>query len=304
MKIGTCIEGYGDVADFESLIRQIVRAEADGFESIWFGAAKEPLITCAVAGRETSTIEMMSAIVVSFVRHPVALAQQALTTNAATNGRFVLGIGPASRPQAERLGFDYDRSAAQMREYVTVVKALVDEGKVAFEGEFYKADTAITYPWARPMPVLMSALGSEMLRNAGEVADGTVTWMAGVETVEKFVAPRITRAAEAAGRPAPRIAVGLPIAVHDNAAAAREQAGKQFANYANSPHYRKLILRQGEGIEDVVICGTEREVEQQLRDLAAAGATEFYAYPFAVGDNTEKSLSRTREFVASLVGHI
>ena len=318
MKIGCCIEGYGRPEDFQALIGKIVQAEKDGYQSIWFGGANEPLITCAVAGRETSRVEMMSAIIVSYPRHPATLANEALTTNAALGGRFVLGIGPASRPNMARLGFDYDRAADHMREYVTVVKDLIDGNKVDFEGEFYKADTAINLPWAlnksttpppdpnnhQPLPVLMSALGPRMLKAAGDVSDGTVTWMVGVKTLENFVAPRIRQAAATAARPAPRISVGLPVAVCDDAKAGREIAATTFKNYGSSPHYSRMIKMEGSGIEDVVVCGTETEVESQIHALVSAGATEFYAYPFAVGDNSAASLTRTNELVTSLAGKL
>jgi alkanesulfonate monooxygenase SsuD/methylene tetrahydromethanopterin reductase-like flavin-dependent oxidoreductase (luciferase family) len=162
----------------------------------------------------------------------------------------------------------------------------------------------LNMPWSQPMPVLVSALGPTMLKVAGELADGTVTWMAGVRTVESFVTPRIKQAAEAAARPAPRIAVGLPVAVCDDEAAGREAAVAQFTNYANAPHYRRLIDMEGGSIGDVAIAGDEKSVERQLRALAAAGATHLYAYPFPVGDDPQKSAERTRALLTSLVGKV
>ena len=305
MKIGCTIESYGQPDSFDDQIHKVVQAEKDGFESIWFGSMKEPLVTAAVAGRETSSVELMSAVVISYHRHPVALAQQALATNAATNRRFVLGIGPASRPAVERLGYSYDRSAAAMREYVTIVKAIVETGEADVKGEFYRAEqTTLRMPWGQPMPVLISALGPAMLKVAGEVADGTVTWMAGLNTLKSFIVPRITEAAGKAGRQAPRIAAGLPIAVCDDAAEGRRAAAQQFANYGNSPHYRRLIEMEGGSIENVTISGDEKAVEAQLREVAAAGATHLYVMACVVGDNPAKSVQRTHELVASLKGKI
>ncbi len=128
--------------------------------------------------------------------------------------------------------------------------------------------------------------------------------MAGIKTVETFVTPRITSAAQAAGRPAPRVAVGLPVAVCDDAKTGKAVAAETFKNYLNSPHYRRLVDREGGSIEDIAVCGDEKTVESQLRALAAAGATHLYAYAVPVGDNAAASIARTHELLTSLVGKI
>jgi alkanesulfonate monooxygenase SsuD/methylene tetrahydromethanopterin reductase-like flavin-dependent oxidoreductase (luciferase family) len=143
-----------------------------------------------------------------------------------------------------------------------------------------------------------------MLKVAGEVADGTVTWMAGRHTLESFVVPRITESAARLERPAPRIAAGFPVAVCDDEEAGRTAAARLFSNYANGPHYRRLIEMEGGRIEDIAVCGDEQAVERQMRALATAGVTHFYAYPYVSGDDAPKSLARTNELLASLVGKI
>jgi alkanesulfonate monooxygenase SsuD/methylene tetrahydromethanopterin reductase-like flavin-dependent oxidoreductase (luciferase family) len=143
-----------------------------------------------------------------------------------------------------------------------------------------------------------------MLQTAGELADGTVTWMAGLKTLQTHIQPRITAAAVAAGRPAPRICIGLPVAVCDNVAEARGQAAKTYQNYGNLPVYRRVLDVEGVNPEDVVVAGNEDDVAAKLRDFAAAGATDFAATPFAVGDNTTASVQRTRELLKSLVGKV
>ena len=303
MKIGMCIEAVGLPASFEERIGAIVQAERDGWESVWMGSIGEALVTYAVAGRETSRIELLSAVTISYPRHPVALAQEALFTGAAAGGRFVLGIGPAQRARMEALGYSYDQSAASMREYVSVVHTLVNTGKVSFQGEHIRAEGAAGFPWLQPLPVLISALGPLMLRAAGEVSDGTVTWLAGPETLRSYIIPRIQYAAQQAGRRAPRISAGLPVAVTDDRAAARSAVAEQFSRYTAAPHYRRLIEREGGQLGDVALIGDEQAVETKLRALAALGVSEFYAYPFAsAGDG--RTMERTRELLLGLVGKV
>jgi F420-dependent oxidoreductase-like protein len=232
------------------------------------------------------------------------MAQQALTTNAATGGRLTLGLGPSHRASMERLGFRFDRAAAHVREYLGVLRPLMEGKAVSYTGDFFNVESQLQLPWAKPCPVVISALAPLMLKIAGEMADGTVTWMAGPKAVQTHIIPRITQAAAAVGRPKPRICVGLPVAVVDDAQAARERASSAFENYGNLPVYRRILDVEGANPEDVAIIGTEAEVETQIKGLASIGVDEFCANPFAVGDNFEKSIGRTRELLKSLVGKI
>jgi F420-dependent oxidoreductase-like protein len=307
MRLGISIlSGGKPPQDFAEILDRIVQAEKDGFDSILFnsGTAGDPLTVIAAAGRETSRIEMMTAIVITYLRHPFLMAQQALTANAACNGRLVLGIGPSHPVVMEPLGFRLDRAAAQVREYVTVLKALIVDRKVSFEGDFYKVDASLPLPWAPSCPVLVAALGPLMLRTAGELADGTVTWMVGLRTMREHVGPRINAAAAAAGRPQPRISLGLPVAVCDDEAAGRAEVARMLGNYGNLPSYRRVLDIEGGDAGDIVLCGNERRVEEQLRTFAAAGATEVGANILAIGDKPEATVARTRELLKSLVGKL
>ena len=170
-----------------SLVDEIVQMESQGFSSYWCPQVGtfDALTMIALAGPQTNTIELGTAVVPSYPRHPNALAQQAATTNALTGGRLILGVGPSHAPGIEALGLEYSRPARHMREYVTILKALGDEGRVEFDGEMYKMTTGFACPEASPFPVVMSALAPLMLKAAGEVADGTVTWMVGNKTIPR-----------------------------------------------------------------------------------------------------------------------
>jgi F420-dependent oxidoreductase-like protein len=202
-------------------------------------------------------------------------------------------------------GLSYDRPAKHMRDYLSVLLPLIREGRVSFNGEFFRVNATVQVPVPKPPPVLIAALAPVMLRMAGEMTDGTITWMVGPKTLESHIVPRITKAANEAGRPAPRVVVGLPLAVHDNPVDARERAGRSFQIYGTLPNYKRVLDIEGVGgPADVAIVGKENEVEQQLRDLASAGATDFLGGMFPVGDDVQASLARTRTLLKGLVGKV
>ncbi len=300
---------YGGAPDVEGHVQGAVDAENDGFDGIWYPQIFGPdaLTVVALAGQRTSHIEFGTCVVPTYPRHPFAMAQQALTTYAATNGRFNLGIGLSHAPVVEGMwGMSYERPAVHMREYLTIVKSLVDTGSVQFSGEFFRVAAALQVPNASKMPVLIAALAPVMLRMAGEMSDGTITWMSGPHTLESHIVPRINKAAEAAGRPKPRVVVGLPIAVTDDEDAGRERAARAFAIYGTLPNYQRVLNMEGAdvGPASVAIVGNEAKVEAGIRALASAGATDFLAASFPVGDDAMGSLGRTRALLKSLIGKV
>jgi F420-dependent oxidoreductase-like protein len=293
-------------SDVEGQVQSVVDAEKDGFDGVWFAQIFGPdvLTVLALAAQKTSRIELGTAIVPTYPRHPQMLAQQALTVQAVSGGRFNLGIGPSHAPVVEVMwGLSYERPAVHTKEYLSVLLPLIREGRVSFSGEFFRVNASVSVPIPKPLPILISGLAPVMLRMAGEMADGTITWMAGPKTLESHIVPRINAAAESAGRPRPRIVVSLPVAVTDDVAGAREHAARSFFVYGTLPNYRRMLDIEGvAGPADVAIVGNEKEVEGQLRALAGIGATDFLAASFAAGDDNEASLARTRTLLKGLVG--
>lgn len=301
-------EFAGGVNNVEGQVQSVVNAENDGFDGIWFGQIFGPdvLTVLAMAGQKTNRIELGTCVVPTYTRHPHMLAAQALTVQAAANGRFNLGIGLSHAPVVEGMwGLSYDRPAKHMRDYLSVLLPLIREGRVSYSGEVFRVNATVQVPVPKPPPVLIAALAPVMLRMAGEMTDGTITWMVGPKTLETHIVPRITKAAKEAGRPSPRVVVGLPIAVHDNPADARERAARSFQIYGTLPNYKRVLDIEGAGgPAEVAIVGKENEVEQQLRDFASAGATDFLGGMFPVGDDVQGSLARTRTFLKGLVGKV
>jgi F420-dependent oxidoreductase-like protein len=290
------LDGTGGGLD--ATLEQFRRAEHDGFQTAWvaniFGL--DALTLLALAGRETQRIELGTAVVPTHSRHPLYMAQQALSTQAATNGRLALGLGPSHKVVIEHiLGLSYARVAKHVEEYVTVVRSLVETGKVSFQGQIYRVSGGLSISGASPFPILIGGLGPKMRVVAGAVADGTLTWMAGQRTLAETLVPEIQAAAKQAGRAPVRIVCGLPTIVTNDPAGAREAASKAFAMYGQLPSYRAMLDVEGaKSPGDVAIAGDEREVERALEALAAAGVTDFHAAIFPYGSGSERDAARER----------
>jgi F420-dependent oxidoreductase-like protein len=295
MRIG--VFTFSQVLD--DFLSDITKVNEAGFDSAWLPqiSGLDALTAIAIAAREVPRIEFGTAVVPTYPRHPTVLAQQALTTQAASGGRLTLGIGLSHKVVVEGMwGYSFDRPARHMLEYLSALLPLLHEKSVSFTGETMKAIGQLQSGDVPAPPVVLAALAPRMLDLAGSQCDGTVTWMTGPKTIGSHIAPRITAAADEAGRPAPRIVVGLPTAVTDDEAEARERAGNAFAIYGQLPSYRAMLDREGAGSPaDVVIVGNESSVRGQIEEVFAQGATEFVAVPF---HNRE----RTLETVAGMLG--
>ena len=283
MDIGVMVGGSG----LEAIITAVRDAADAGVRRAWLPQVftGEALTIIAVAGREVPGIEFGTAVIPTYPRHPLILADQALTTAAALGGaRLHLGIGLSHQLVIEgMLGMVFDKPAIHMREYLSALRPALEGQPVAVKGETLQANTLmgpLRADDAGPVPILVAALGPALLRVAGELADGTLTWMAAPQVIGDRIAPSITAAAEAAGRPRPRVGVGLPVAVTNDVDAALERAATSYAIYGTLPSYRRLLDEAGiDGPAGVVIAGDEDEVAGRIRALADVGATEFLASP-------------------------
>lgn len=288
----------------EYSLEEIRQTEEQGFATAWlpniFGF--DALTVAALAGGCTERIEIGTAVVPTFSRHPLYMAQQAATVQAALGGRFTLGLGPSHKVVIESiLGLSYEKPARHVREYVTVVQQLLEKGQAGFEGETYTVRGGLQAECGTPPPVLIGALGPIMRKIAGTLCSGTITWMTGPRTIEQEVGPGVRAAAEAAGRPAPRIVAGIPVCVTEDAEGARAKAGQIFAMYDTLPSYRAMMDLEGvEGPSGIAIVGGEKEVEAGIQRFVDAGITDFNAAPFPHGDDSKASVQRSREVLSEL----
>ena len=266
-----------------------------GFGSLWmpqiFGV--DTLTTLAVVAREVPDLRLGTAVVPTYPRHPMMLAAQARTVQQVSGGRLTLGIGLSHQVVIESmLGLSFEKPVRHLREYLSILVPLVRGDAVDAEGETLTARVALDIPDAAPVPVLVAALGSQMLGVTGRLADGTVTWMTGPATLGSHIVPTLTRAAAEAERPAPRVVCALPVCVTDDPDDARAAAADRFKMYGFLPSYKAMLDREGAaGPAEVAIVGDAATVRAGVEQLFEQGATEFVAVPYRHRDATLEVLA-------------
>ncbi|MGQ0823463.1 MAG: TIGR03564 family F420-dependent LLM class oxidoreductase [Actinomycetota bacterium] len=294
----------GDTAGrtIDDVVEDARAVAADGFASYALPQifALDALGVLAVVGREVPDIELGTGVVPTYPRHPVTMAQQALTVQAASGGRLLLGIGLSHQMVIENMfGLSFDKPVRHMREYLSVLMPLVHERSVDFAGETISAQIGLgVAPEIAAPTVLVAALGPQMLDLAGRLADGTVTWMTGPQTLASYIVPTINAAAEKNARPAPRVMASLPVCVTADPDAARTRAATDFQVYGFLPSYRAMLDREGaEGPADVAMVGDEATIGKAIGQLADGGVTDFSAAVF--GSRADRA--RTRAVLKSLL---
>ena len=285
MDIG--INGSGQLArpSLDAIIDDVVASEDAGFSSYWLAQTSlvDSLGALALAGRDTSMIEVGTAVIPTWPRHPQALAAQALTTQAATGGRTVLGIGLAHQPSVEgNWKMTWERPIAHMQQYLDILLPLLADGSDHAEGDIWGYEGAGGSPAADAPKVMLAALGPQMLKMAGRRTDGTILWCVGPKTLSQQIVPMINDAADAAGREQPRVVCSLPVVVTDDPDSAKAFIGGVLAGYATLPSYRAMLDIEGvHGVEGISLVGGEDEVRHGLAEIAASGATDFTAVVMA-----------------------
>ena len=294
MKIGL-FGGAAQSGTVDQVIAEAKQAERDGFSSYWMPQifAHDALTLLALIGREVPRIELGTAVVPTYPRHPMMLAQQCLTVNAAVGGRLCLGIGLSHQIVIENMmGMSFDKPVRHMREYLTVLQSLNKTNNVSFSGEVYSTHAGVSVTGSQPFGVVVAALGEQMLRVTAALADGTLTWCTGPSTLANHTIPVLDRASDALGKPKQRVIAALPVCVTTKVAEARERASQVFAIYGQLPSYRAMLDKEGAaGPADIAIVGTAAEVTDRITALGDIGVTDFAAVEFG-GDPDESANTR------------
>jgi F420-dependent oxidoreductase-like protein len=292
MKIGA----HGRGLTLEEIAGNVDADRAAGYSSVWFsdGVGMDPLTLIAALGQKVGSIELGTAVVRALPRHPMILAQQALTANAVTGGRLTLGIGPSHRPAVEAgWGLSFDKPIARVREYLSILRPLLSGQPVDYQGEHYAAHGELHVEGGPEVSVLVAALGPQMLRLSGQLADGTVTVMAGPRSLTSYICPTIRAAADRAGRPEPRVVATLSVCVTDDVAAARERAERGTQRMASMPSYAALLDREG---GPALLAGSEDDLDEALTQLERAGVTDLL--PISIARRGTSDDARTKAWLS------
>ncbi len=302
MRIGLNATALVAKASVEAFVEHARTAEADGFDSYWVAehptGGLDALTVLSIVGQSVTTMELGTAVIPTFPRHPMVLAGQALTAQSAMAGRLTLGIGLSHQPMMSELGLEDDKPIRHLREYLSVLVPLIEEGRVDFKGESLSCRATIFRPAERPPQILVAALGPQALRVAGSRTGGTSLAWVGPRTIRDHIVPRLSEAAEAAGRDQPRVLATLPICVTDDPAAIRQRITAGAAMYSTLPSYQAMFEREGVTEPgELGLVGSEAEVEEMLAGLAEAGVTDYSASEFTPSPDERE---RTRELLKRL----
>ena len=285
--IGTTIEG----GNARSIIQDIRQAEAKGVPSVWLttaGAGLDALTIFAAAAPQTEGVVLGASIIPTWPRHPIVAVQQAQVIEQLAPGRLVLGFGPSNKPSMEALlGVDWRTPRQHLREYVTVVKSLLQGGAADFEGSHYTAHAKTAAPMH--IPVMIGTLRQGTYQLAGEVADGAISWLTPWQHIKAVSRPAMEKAAQASGRQTPALVVHVPFCLSEDIAAVREAVRTQFGFYPRSPAYAAMFEEAGYAglngswsdtlIDAVVAHGSDEAVVARLSQVSAEGASDVIANP-------------------------
>ncbi|MBI3325736.1 MAG: LLM class flavin-dependent oxidoreductase [Nitrospinae bacterium] len=295
------------------VLANIEKAERLGIPAAWLttgGSGLDALTLFAAAAARTERMRLGTSIIPTFPRHPVVVVQQVQVLAQLAPGRFRLGLGPSHRPTIEAtFGIDFRAPLGHLREYVQIVKTLLQRGAVNFDGRYYKAHAQIRTPVE--VPVMASALRRKSFELCGAEADGAISWVCPGVYLRDVALPAMRTAAEQAGRPVPPLIAHAPVCVHDKPDEIRTAAREQLANYVRLPFYVQMFVDAGfpeaaQGtwsdamLDAVLLSGEESRVAERLRELFSFGATEVLVSPLAAGSDRTGSLDRTLQLVAEV----
>ncbi len=269
----------------DDVIAQARRAHEAGVRQVWLAQQFDidAITLSALIGAAVPDLGVGTSVVPINPRHPLLVASAAQTAQAASHGRFSLGLGlGAHHPERQAFGTDWPKPVQRLREHLTVLRAIFDDGDVDFQGEQFSAapEWPVRVGGGSGIPVYVAAMGPAALQVTGELADGTMPYLAGPRILGEFIVPTINAAAEAAGRAQPRIIAMVPALVSDDATSARELAAERLEFYQTIPSYQKVIAREGlANVAELAAVGPAEQVRAQLQAYRDAGATDVVLSP-------------------------
>ena len=292
---------FGSSRNIDDLKKQVQVANNLGYSTFWTPQIfnLDALTALAVIAESVEGIRLGTSVIPTYPRHPMMLAQQALTVNQVSNGRLDLGIGLSHKPVVEGMwGISFDAPVGHMSDYLQILMALLHDGTISYGGKHLTSRGGIDVPADAP-PVLVAALGPQMLKLVGRVADGTVTWMTGPETIRNHISPIINAAAEEAGRPVPQVIAAVPVCITSDLDMAEEYAKRDFGFYGDLPSYRAMLEREGLANSwDIALSGSFEEVAEGLQKYSDSGGTQVVAAVYGPDEAREQTVSELAKLMS------
>ena len=292
---------FGSSRNVDDLKKQVQEANTLGYSTFWTPQIfnLDALTALAVIAESVEGIRLGTSVIPTYPRHPMMLAQQALTVNQVSNGRLDLGIGLSHKPVVEGMwGISFDAPVGHMSDYLQILMALLHDGTISYGGKHLTSRGGIDVPADAP-PVLVAALGPQRLKLVGRVADGTVTWMTGPETIRNHISPIINAAAEEAGRPVPQVIAAVPVCITSDLDIAEEYAKRDFGFYGDLPSYRAMLEREGLANSwDIALSGSFEEVAEGLQKYSDSGGTQVVAAVYGPDEDREQTVSELAKLMS------
>ena len=292
---------FGSSRNIDDLKKQVQVANNLGFSTFWTPQIfnLDALTALAVIAESVEGIRLGTSVIPTYPRHPMMLAQQALTVNQVSNGRLDLGIGLSHKPVVEGMwGISFDAPVGHMSDYLQILMALLHDGTISYGGKHLTSRGGIDVPADAP-PVLVAALGPQMLKLVGRVADGTVTWMTGPETIRNHISPVINAAAEEAERSVPQVIAAVPVCITSDPDMAEEYAKRDFGFYGDLPSYRAMLEREGLANSwDIALSGSFEEVAEGLQKYSDSGGTQVVAAVYGPDEAREQTVSELAKLMS------
>jgi F420-dependent oxidoreductase-like protein len=299
-RIGVAVRGN----HVNDILNMIERAEELGIHAAWMttgGVRLDSITVFAAAALRTQRIQLGTSIVPTFPRHPLVMVQQTQVVAQLAPGRFRLGVGPSHRPMMISMGMNFTSPLGHLREYVQILKAILQQGEVDFDGEFYHAHDTISEPLE--VPVMASALQRGSFELCGAEADGAISWICPPVYLRDVALPAMQAGAKKSGRPVPPLIAHAPVCVHDNPNEVRAAVREQIMN-PRLPFYQRMLIAAGYPeaergewsdamIDGIVFWGNEAQVTERIEEMMSIGAAELLASPVVAGADHAASLDRT-----------
>jgi F420-dependent oxidoreductase-like protein len=269
----------------DDVVSQARRAYDIGVRQVWLAQQfnHDAIALAGLVGAAVPGLGVGTSVVPINPRHPLIVASLAQTAQAAAHGNFSLGLGlGAHEPERVAFGTAWPNTIQRLREHLTILRSVFDNGAVDFHGEELSANPGwpVAVAGGTPVPVYVAAMGPKALQVTGELADGTLPYLAGPRTIAEFIEPTIAKAAADAGRPKPRIIAAVPVLVSDDVHAAHAVAAQELSFYETIPSYQKVIAREGiASVADLAAIGPAESVMRQLKRYLDAGATDVVLSP-------------------------